>query len=95
MGLINWIFDFYQEHRADQLRQDLDRARAEVAAVRTSGGGVDALRLEHALGELALAVKTLQRVMVEKGVCSAQEFQQKLMAVDREDGVADGRAPVR
>jgi len=95
MGLINWIFDFYQEHRADQMRQDLDRARAEMAAVRTTGGGVDALRVEQALGELALAVKTLQRVMVEKGVCSTAEFQQKLMAVDREDGVADGRAPVR
>jgi len=90
MGLINWIFDFYQQYRIDELRKET----AQVAAVRTTGGAVDAERLERALGELALAMKTLQRMMVDKGVCTAEEFHGKLQLVDREDGSANGRAPI-
>jgi len=95
MGLINWIFDFYQQYRIDQLRDESSRTRAEAASVRTSGGGIDAERLERALGELALAVKTVQRIAVEKGLCSAEELQEKLRTIDREDGQVDGRAPLR
>ena len=93
MGLINWIFDFYQQHRINELRRENAQVRAE-ASVRGAGGGVDAERLERALGELALAVKTVQRVMVEKGVCSAEELHAKLQRIDLEDGRADGRAPL-
>jgi hypothetical protein len=93
MGLINWIFDFYQQYRIDQLRDETARVKAE-ASVRSPGGQIDAERLENALGELALAVKTIQRMMVDKGVCSAEEFHGKLRQVDVEDGRADGRAPV-
>jgi len=92
MGLINWIFDFYQQYRIDQLQKETARTEASV---RTQGGGVDAERLERALGELALAVKTVQRVMVEKGVATPDEFQAKLRQLDLEDGRADGRAPLR
>ena len=66
MGLINWIFDFYQQYRIDQLQRDAAQARTE-ASVRTPAGAVDAEKLERAVGEMALAVKTLQRMMVEKG----------------------------
>lgn len=89
MGLINWIFDFYQQYRIDQLQRETAQTQANV---RTSGGAVDAERLERALGELALAVKTVQRVMVEKGVCTPEEFHTKLQQIDLEDGRADGRA---
>ena len=47
--------------------------------------------LEAAIGELALAVRTLQRLMIDKGVCSAEELHNKLQQVDLEDGKADGR----
>lgn len=94
MGLINWIFDFYQQYRIDELRNDSTRARSEAMAVRGSSGNLDAERLERALGELALAVKTVQRIAVEKGLCSADEFHQKLRQIDLEDGQADGRAHV-
>ena len=93
MGLINWIFDIYQHHRIDQIQQEASAARRE-AAVRGSGGGVDADKLEAAIGELALALKTVQRTMIDKGICSPEEFHQKLLQVDLEDGKADGRAPV-
>ncbi len=93
MGLINWIFDFYQQYRIDQIQKETSQARAE-ASVRTAGGSVDAERLERALGELALAVKTLQRIIVDKGVATPQELAEKLRQTDLEDGRADGRAPI-
>jgi hypothetical protein len=93
VGLINWIFDIYQHTQIDKLRDEAARARAE-AAVRTSAG-IDAERLDRALGELALAVKTVQRVMVEKGLCSAAELGETLHRIDLEDGRADRRLPTR
>lgn len=88
MGLINWIFDFYQQSRIERLQDQLADTR-----IRASSGGIDAERLERALGELALAVKTVQRLAVEKGLCTPEEFQQKLRQIDGEDGRNDGRAP--
>jgi hypothetical protein len=93
MGLINWIFDFYQQYRIDQLQRDTAQARAE-ASLRTPSGTVDAEKLDRAVGEMALAVKTLQRVMVEKGICTSDEFRTKLQQIDLEDGRADGRSPI-
>jgi hypothetical protein len=87
MGLINWIFDFYQQSRIERLRE-------EVAMRRGPGEAIDADRLERAIGELALAVKTVQRLAVEKGLCTADEFQRALRQIDAEDGRSDGRAPL-
>ena len=95
MGLINWIFDIYQHTQIDKAKDEARAARAEIAAVRSSGGSVDAARLEQALGELALATKTLRRVMSEKGVCTNEEFAKRLREIDLEDGIADGRSPLR
>ena len=93
MGLINWIFDFYQQYRIDQLQRDTSQARAE-ASVRTPSGALDAEKHERAVGEMALAVKTLQRMMVEKGVCTPDEFRTRLQQLDLEDGRPDGRSPI-
>ena len=95
MGLINWIFDIYQHTQIDKAKDEARAARAEIAAVRSSGGSVDAARLEQALGELALATKTLRRVMSEKGVCTNEEFAKRLREIDLEDGLVDGRSPLR
>jgi len=93
--MINWIFDIYQHTKIDDALQEARAARAEVASMRGSAsGGVEAERIERALGELALATKTLQRMMVHKGVCSSAEFGSLLDKVDREDGRADGQAPL-
>jgi hypothetical protein len=49
--------------------------------------------LEQALGELALATKTVQRLMVEKGLlCTPEECGRMVQEIDLEDGVADGRS---
>jgi hypothetical protein len=95
MGLINWIFDLYQQSRIENLHQEAAQARAEAMALRGMGGGVDTGRLEQAIGELALAVKTVQRLAVEKGLCTVEEFHQKMHQIDLEDGRADGLAPMR
>ena len=94
MGLINWIFDIYQHTQIDKARTDAAAARAEAAALRGAAGNVDGARLERALGELALATRTLQRMLVEKGVCTHEELAARLGQVDLEDGRADGRLPI-
>ena len=94
MSLLNWMFDIYQYSQIDKAKTDAAHARAELAAIRRSGDGINSDRLEQALGELALAVKTMQRMMVEKGVCTAEEFADRLKQIDLEDGRADGKAPV-
>jgi tRNA A37 threonylcarbamoyltransferase TsaD len=93
MGLINWIFDIYQHTKIDEARKEAMEARLEAARI-NKGGSVDAVRLERALGELALATKTIQRLLVAKGVCSNDELRNTLQKVDAEDGLADGRAPI-
>ena len=91
MGLINWIFDIYQHTQIDKARTEAAAARAELTSIRSGAGGVDAARLQATLEELALATKTLRRVLVEKGVCGSEEFAAKMRAIDLEDGIADGR----
>ncbi len=95
MGLINWIFDFYQQSRIERAGNEAAQLRDEVAMLRTQGGAVDDERIVRAVGELALAVKTVQRLCVEKGLCTEAEFHQRLRAIDLEDGRADGQAPIR
>lgn len=96
MGLINWIFDFYQHSKINSARDEAAALRTEVAALRGSQGGrVDDERVLRAIGELALAVKTVQRLCVEKGVCSEAEFHRRLREIDSEDGRSDGMAPTR
>jgi hypothetical protein len=95
MGLINWIFDIYQHTQIDDARDEAREARAELAALRSGGGGVDAARLTATLEELALATKALQRTLVEKGVCTSDEFARTVRDIDLEDGVADGKRRLR
>jgi len=95
MGLINWIFDIYQHTQIDKAKSEAAQVRAELASVRSSGGSVDGARLTAALEELALATKAVQRVLVEKGVVSSAELERALQAIDKEDGVADGRSRLR
>jgi hypothetical protein len=94
MGLINWIFDIYQHSKIDEARREAAEARAEIRSLRSgAAGGVDVERLERALGELALATKTLQRLLVDKGLVSGSELERTMRLVDGEDGRIDGRSP--
>jgi hypothetical protein len=90
MGLINWIFDFYQHSKINRAAEDAAQLRAEMRSLRNTRGGVDEEGLLRAIGELALAVKTVQRLCVQKGVCNEAEFQNLAREIDLEDGRADG-----
>jgi hypothetical protein len=92
MSLINWIFDAWQQTRISDTQNETQRLRQEMASLR-SGRGLDDERVVRALGELALAVKTVQRLCVEKGLCTEAEFQQRAREIDLEDGRADGMSP--
>lgn len=94
MGLINWIFDIYQHTKIDEARREAAEARASLHAIQRGSGGVDVARLERSLEELALATKTLQRMLVEKGLCDQRELAARARQIDLEDGVADGRTPL-
>ena len=91
MSLINWIFDAYQHHAIDRAHDEAQRLRSEVETLR-SARGVDSDRLLAAIGELALAVKAVQRLAVEKRLCTEAEFRAMAERIDREDGRTDGRA---
>ena len=94
MGLINWIFDFYQHSKINDAHRETESLRTEMLQLRSTRGDLDQERLLRAVGELALAVKTLQRAAVEKGICSAHDLRRIAEQVDLEDGRADGRSPV-
>jgi hypothetical protein len=90
MGLINWIFDFYQQSKIMDAQDETSALRREVASLRGSRGDLDRDAMLRAVGQLALAVKTVQRLCVEKGLCTEAEFHQRLREVDAEDGRSDG-----
>lgn len=47
--------------------------------------------IEQEVGELALFVRTLYRLALEKGSITPREFAEAAKAVDQSDGVEDGR----
>ena len=105
MGLLNWMFDIYQHDQINQVRQkqtserwevleELAAAREEAAAIRSTSGSIDEARLAEAVGELALGVKALQRMLVRNGVIDPDELAAMVRTVDREDGAEDGRSPI-
>lgn len=90
MGLINWIFDFYQHSKINDAQYEAAQLRREVASLRGSRGDIDGDAMLRAVGQLALAVKTVQRLCVEKGLCTEAEFHRRLREIDAEDGRSDG-----
>ncbi len=93
MGLINWIFDFYQHSKINRAHDEAAALRREMATLRDRAGDVDSDALLQAVGQLALAVKTVQRLCVVKGLCTEGEFQRVLREIDAEDGRSDGMSP--
>ena len=90
MSLLNWIFDAWQHSRISDARNETERLRTEMNSLRNSGG-LDDARVVTAIGELALAVRTVQRLCIEKGLCTESEFRERAREIDLEDGRADGK----
>ncbi len=96
MSLINWIFDIHQHGRIDRAEKESQAVRQELAQMRANAtvGSDRGPHIDKVAGELALSIKTLQRMLVQKGLCTAEEFMALLDDVDAEDGKRDGRAPI-
>lgn len=105
MGLLNWMFDIYQHDQIAQVRrkqtnerwevlEELAATRTETAAIRSANGAVDSDRLAEAIGELALGIKALQRILVDKGIVTAEELTATMKIVDLQDGVEDGKTTI-
>jgi len=103
MGLLNWLFDLHQQDQIAKVRQDryqdrwqvleeLAAAKDEAAAIREEAGRLSIDNLEEIIGELALAVKAMQRQLVASGHLDPVALAAMVDAVDAEDGRRDGRS---
>lgn len=69
-------------HRKHERRREADARDARDARLD---------EVEQEIGELALFVRTLYRLAVEKGSITPAEFAEAAKAIDRSDGREDGR----
>jgi hypothetical protein len=84
-SIANRVEKVAQQQRYDRLRdRGSARRRAEALEERLED-------LEHDVGEMALFVRTLWRILAEKGTIDRAEFVQVARAIDAQDGTADGR----
>jgi hypothetical protein len=73
-------------------RQRYDRMRDRAAARRRTEAVEERVEdLERDVGEMALFVRTLWRVLAEKGTIDRAEFVRVARALDAQDGAVDGR----
>ena len=52
---------------------------------------LDLRELRRDVSGLLLAVETMQRILADRGICSAEDFIKRMRAIDAEDGITDGR----
>jgi hypothetical protein len=89
--------DFFEWVLANKVARDDRRRRTErrvdrVTARRRAEGAEDRLEaLEQRVGEMALFLRALSRVLVEKGAIDRADFVAAAKAVDAQDGSVDGR----
>ncbi len=95
MSIFNYIFDSDWSQRSDI--DALKRQNATLVGhsrVRRSKEAANEARveeLEQEVGELALLCKTMMQILLEKRVCTGQEFEALIAKVDASDGVSDGK----
>ena len=95
MSIFSYLFDNEWIQRTDINRLD-EKAEAIEAHLWSERNRSDDVRLEvrelrRDVSRMLLALETFQRVLADKGICSAEDFVQRMRAVDGEDGVVDGQ----
>ena len=106
MSFLNYLFDSEYSQRSDIERlKERDRVRSSNLArtnmrrmnkTRAAELRIEELETEVALledqrGEMALYLKALLAVLLEKKAISPQEIYEKMHAIDIADGVEDGK----
>jgi hypothetical protein len=90
LGRILFDNDFAQ-------RLDIEATANRVHAVAYAGRRAnrelrhDVRELEDDVGVLALACRTMMRILIEKGVMTRDELAAAMNAIDAHDGTTDGR----
>jgi hypothetical protein len=99
MGILGFLFNdptspFNNPLSPGNLSQEMSR-RSTVLARRLVSMNAkrknEADTLRTAVARLMLVVETQHRMLLEKGVCTKEEFDALLHAVDAEDGLVDGQ----
>lgn len=96
MGILTYLFDNEWAQRSDielTKRRLEHQSRVDREARRRLRRGMEARidDIEDDVAELALFVRTLMRVLTEKGVIDRAAFVEAARAVDASDGTEDGR----
>jgi len=94
MGLINWIFDSTSRAGSNARLTKRRRCAASWRHCARHTAGSTRAGLERAIGELALAAKTLQAAGDAEGRVHRRRVPRHGARDRLEDGVADGRAPI-
>lgn len=68
-------------HERAEVRRDADRELLQEQ--------IDTLRRD--MDELALFARTTATLMIERGICTDAEFVDRMLSIDRADGVEDGQ----
>ncbi len=95
MSIFNYIFDSDWSQRSDiealksQNASLVGRSRERRSKEAANEARVE--ELEQEVGELALLCKTMMQILLEKRVCTGQEFEALIADLDAADGVSDGK----
>ena len=92
MSFWDYVFDSEFKQRTDinELSDQSDRAARRLR--RDTGKLEERIEdLENELASLSLFSRCLLRVLAGKGVCTPEEWQETIRALDLEDGKLDGR----
>ena len=95
MSVFDYLFDNEWFQRSDINRLDRKAEAIEKRLWKSKDQARDAMRevqeLRQDVSRLLLLLETTQRVLLDKGICTRDEFSRMLRAVDAEDGVVDGQ----
>ena len=87
---MDWIHYLNEGTLAGRLAR-LEKRNSEMARRLGRSGRVTAKMLQDDLGRMALLLRSVTELCIEKGVFSDGELARKLEQVDIADGVTDGR----
>ncbi len=91
---LNQIFGSLQ--KSSQLGGLIQMAQSKMGGIGNALGGTGTTSgttkaTDDYVGELALYVRVMMELMIEKGLVTREEFEQKFNEIDLQDGKADGK----
>lgn len=86
----NFVWDVYQQHALNKLKQTFTAAKQAIAQDQ-AGQAVTLERLEDKLNCLALICRAMAELLAERTGVTEQDLVRKITEVDLRDGKADGK----